>query len=103
MAQFDVYRNTNPATKSSIPYLLDVQTDLLDMLKTRVVVPLEECSQLAVAQRLTPSFQIESVKVMMSTPELAGIHTRSLGEYVCSVAEHRQDIMAALDMLFSGI
>ena len=40
MAQFDVYRNTNSATRKSIPYVLDVQTDLLDTLATRVVVPL---------------------------------------------------------------
>ncbi len=103
MAQFDAYRNTNAATCTAIPYLLDVQTDLLDLLKTRVVVPLEECSQFAAAQRLTPTFRIEGVTVMMSTPELAGIHARSLGGYVCSLADQRQEIMAALDMLFSGI
>lgn len=40
---------------------------------------------------------------MMSTPELAGIHARSLGEYVCSLADQRQEIMAALDMLFFEI
>lgn len=40
MAQFDVYRNANPATRARIPYLLDVQLDLLDPLATRVVVPL---------------------------------------------------------------
>ncbi|MGH8711698.1 MAG: CcdB family protein, partial [Burkholderiales bacterium] len=40
MAQFDVYRNANPATRARIPYLLDVQSDLLEPLTTRVVVPL---------------------------------------------------------------
>ena len=35
MAQFDVYRNPNPKTSSEIPYLLDIQTDLLDNLATR--------------------------------------------------------------------
>ena len=30
MAQFDVYENRNPVTKKKFPYLLDVQTDLLD-------------------------------------------------------------------------
>ena len=35
MAQFDVYENPNPASQKSIPYLLDVQTDLLDNLATR--------------------------------------------------------------------
>ena len=40
MAQFDVYLNPNAATRKIIPYLLDVQADLLDTLSTRVVVPL---------------------------------------------------------------
>ena len=38
MAQFDVYHNPNPATRKTIPYLLDVQADLLDAMATRVVV-----------------------------------------------------------------
>ncbi len=29
MAQFDVYKNTNPLTNETIPYLLDVQNDIL--------------------------------------------------------------------------
>ena len=38
--QFDVYHNKNAASKGRFPYLLDVQTELLDSLETRVVVPL---------------------------------------------------------------
>ena len=38
MAQFDVYTNPNLATKRAIPYLLDIQTDLLNSLTTRVVL-----------------------------------------------------------------
>jgi hypothetical protein len=44
MAQFDVYENQNAATCQSIPYLLDVQVDLLNALGTRVVVPLVTAS-----------------------------------------------------------
>ena len=29
MPQFAVYRNKNPKTKGEIPYLLDIQSDLL--------------------------------------------------------------------------
>ena len=32
MAQFDVYANPHPHTNHAIPYLLDVQSDLLDPL-----------------------------------------------------------------------
>ncbi len=38
MAQFTVCRNKNPQTSSAVPFLLDIQNDLLDDLETRVVV-----------------------------------------------------------------
>jgi len=40
MAQFDVHRNLDARSRNTFPYLLDVQTGLLDVLSTRVVVPL---------------------------------------------------------------
>ena len=40
MAQFDVYENLNVHTKNDIPYLLDLQADLLSTLATRIVAPL---------------------------------------------------------------
>jgi toxin CcdB len=40
MAQFDVYENLNERTKNSIPFLLDIQNDVLKNLFTRVVIPL---------------------------------------------------------------
>ena len=104
MAQFDVYINPNPATRELIPYLLDVQTDLLDSLATRVIVPLVVAEQVGkAAKQLNPQFQINSIAVTMSTPELAGVDNRSLGEKVASLKAKRDEIIAALDLLFTGI
>mgnify|MGYP000005817019 CR=1 FL=1 len=103
MSQFDVYRNPNPATNEQIPYLLDLQTDLLNITRTRVVVPLERGGAFSTAERLMPEFRIEGVSVVMSTPELAGVGISSLGEPVTSLADKRFEILAALDLLFSGI
>lgn len=103
MSQFDVYENPNPATNEQIPYLLDLQTDLLQITNTRVVVPLELSGSFHKAERLMPTFVIEGTSVVMSTPELAGIGTNHLGDPVASLADRRQEIMAALDLLFSGI
>jgi len=102
MKQFDVYINTNPDSSPYIPYLLDVQSDLLDLLKTRVVVPLELCSVAKPAEILNPVFSIKGTMVMMSTAELAGVHIQHLGETVDSLAHERDKIIAALDMLFLG-
>lgn len=103
MAQFDVYINPNPETKQSIPYLLDVQADLLDNLTTRVVVPLITVSAMGKAAKyLNPQFKIKRTSVVMSTAELAGVNLHFLGEKVCSLKEQRNEIIAALDFLFTG-
>jgi toxin CcdB len=103
MAQFDVYANPNDAANAATPYLLDVQTDMLDNLSTRVVVPL--ISQTTMGKpidRLNPRFTIDDDAVFMSTPELAGVPTGVLGRKIASLKDRRDDIMAALDFLFLG-
>ena len=103
MAQFDVYHNPNAATNRTIPYLLDIQVDLLDNLSTRVVVPLVAASAVGKAIRhLNPEFRIGDVAVFMSTAELAGIPIRALGGKVFSLNEKRNEIIAALDFLLTG-
>jgi toxin CcdB len=104
MAQFDVYENTNPETKKTIPYLLDIQADLLDNLATRVVVPLINASAMGkAAQHLNPQFKIKRTALIMSTAELAGVSVNILGVKVCSLKDQRVEIIAALDFLFTGI
>lgn len=104
MAQFDVYLNPNAHTRKASPYLLDVQADLLATLATRVVVPLVLTEEMGLAAKhLNPQFKIKGVVVVMSTAELAGVSTRSLGDKVVSLKNKRDEIIAALDLLFTGI
>lgn len=103
MAQFDVYENANPATKKSAPYLLDVQADLLASMTTRVVVPLVAISAMGKpAKHLNPQFKVKRTALVMSTAELAGVDLQVLGEKVASLKEQRNEIIAALDFLFTG-
>ena len=86
-----------------VPYLLDVQADLLDDLATRVVVPLIAASAMGKAiDHLNPQFQIGDETVIMSTAELAGVPMRAIGEKVGSLKDQRDEIIAALDFLFIG-
>lgn len=103
MAQFDVYTNPNPESKRAIPYLLDVQAELLSDLTTRVVIPLYSVAAMGkVAKHLNPQFSIKRTTVIMSTAELAGVTVNILGDKVCSLKEHRNEIIAALDFLITG-
>jgi toxin CcdB len=104
MAQFDVYRNPDPGSSKTIPYLLDIQTDLLAGLATRVVVPLIVSGSCAKpAKSLNPVFTIEDHSVVMSTQELAGVARSNLGDRVANLASERAAIITALDLLITGI
>lgn len=103
MAQFDVCRNPNPDSASAIPYLLEVQSDLLEPVTTRVVVPLARRAERGEpARHLNPEFEIEGVAVVMVTEQIAGIPKRALGGKVTSLETHRNQIMDAVDFLFRG-
>ena len=105
MPQFDVHRNPNPDTRAAVPLLLDVQHDLLEDLATRVVVPLRsaDAMQGQLVKTLMPVFEIEGGRYAMLTPQLAGISRKRMGKVVGDLAAQRVEIMAALDLLLTGI
>lgn len=103
MAQYTVHRNR--AEDSPAPYLLDVQSDLLGELNTRVVAPLYPADTLGgkSVTTLTPIFELNGERLLMLTTQLAGVGKQQLGQAVADFSEHRSKIVAALDLLFTGI
>jgi toxin CcdB len=105
MEQFDVYRNPNPATRSTYPLLLDIQSDLLADLATRVVAPLCLASTMKgrLVKTLMPVFEIDGKQYAMLTPLLAGIARKQTGAKVGNLTQNRAEIIAAMDLLTTGI
>lgn len=104
MARFDVYPNTGPYA-ADVPYLLDVQSELLQGLETRVVVPLRRRDRFPstnIPERLSPVFEIAGVPCLMETPKLAAVPLKLLKKPVASLAQQQQTISRALDFLFHG-
>lgn len=98
MARFDVYQN-----RGGSGYLLEVQSDLLSGLNTRVVVPLmPEAEAPRPAERLNPGFMVEKTKVIMATQFMAAVPESELRLAICNFAEQQREISTALDMLFLG-
>lgn|SRR3546814_902477 len=104
MAQFTVYANANPETRHRMPCLLDVQSDLIDAMDTRVVVPLLVAARAEyVVARLMPGVIVRGEAMVMDTAHLAGVSRRVIGEPLEDLSGERDTIMAALDFLVSGI
>lgn len=104
MARFDIYRNTGERAGDT-PYLLDIQSDFLSALDTRVVVPLrrrDRFPDVHLPANLTPTFTVESIECVLETPKLAAVPVRLLRTPVASLAANQFEIVAALDFLLQG-
>ncbi|ANN56465.1 plasmid maintenance protein CcdB [Mesorhizobium sp. SEMIA 3007] len=98
MPRYDVF-----AGRIEGNYLLDVQSDLLDNFKTRVVVPLLPVATVPPPMRkLHPTFEINGRKLVMATHLIATVPASELGESRLNLTKHHDDIVAALDILLQG-
>ena len=104
MPQYTAYDNPNRATRKAYPYLLEIQSNLLDDLRTTVVIPL--CPKAAVngpISRLCQIVRISGKDFILLTQQIAAIDRNGLGKAVADWSRYRAQIVAALDFLISGI
>jgi toxin CcdB len=104
MARFDVYANPGNHAATT-PYLLDVQSDLLDGLDTRMVIPLrslETFAKVKLSTRLTPILRVQGQDLLLETPKMGAVPQRVLKTPVTSLAGDQTQISAAMDFLFQG-
>jgi toxin CcdB len=104
MARFDVYA-TPGRHADSTPYLLDVQSDLLDGLDSRVVIPLrrrERFPAVPLADRLTPTLSIAGAEFILETPKMGAVPRRALGAPLLSLAAEQARVTAAMEFVFRG-
>lgn len=98
MARFHVYRSRQGSL-----LLLDLQADLLDILKTRIVVPLLPVEDMTWTMgQLNPRFEINGHSYVMATQRMAAITLSEIGEPVADLSSHHDRIVAATDFLFQG-
>jgi toxin CcdB len=102
MAQFDVFRHTK---SRRYPYLLDLQADLLRDLATRIVAPLLPLARLRGKPigTLNPVIPVAGEPHVIVFQELAAFPASELGDAVASLHARRGELIAAIDLLFTGI
>ena len=97
MARFDVYLTGGG------DYVLDVQTDLIPPVGTRLVVPLMPVAAAPTAiGKLHPIFEIDGRRLVMATHLMGAVPLRLLGRPVARAWDRYDEIVAAIDMIFLG-
>ncbi len=100
MAKYDVHERN----AAGAPLLLECQSDLLNDLNTRLVVPLLDVQAPPTAvQSLYPVFHIDGVRLTMATHLAAAVPVRDLGPVATSLAHEDYAIGRALDVLIGGV
>jgi toxin CcdB len=103
--QFDVFDNPSPRMRDVYPYVVDVQSDLLSALATRMVVPLAVMALAAgdLPRRLCPIITVNEKSLMLVPFEAAPLDKRLLRTKVDCVQDRSYEIIAAMDAVLSGI
>ena len=103
MARFDLYANPDKDERKRVPFYLDVQSDFISGIQTRVVVPLWKAGLLPVrAENLNPELEVEGQRVVMDTPALGAVPTAALRLAIGNLAAQQLTIQDALDALFGS-
>ena len=99
MSRFDIYHYSK-----DIPFVIDVQANLLGDLKTRVVIPLllrAEAKHESLP-KLKPIITLGKKDYVLMTTDIGTLRISDLGERAGNAEGQRQIIVDAIDFLFQG-
>ena len=105
MPQFDVYANPNPGSRGAVPYVVDIQSGLIDALPTRLVMPLSRVGarQARLPLSLCPVVEVSGEPLTLMPHLAAPIDKRLLRHPVLSLAHRAHEVSAALDAVTAGV
>lgn len=103
MAQYDVFPNPSRSAAEGIPYVVVIQSDLLEALATRLTIPLAEAQYAGKAPAaLCPVISVQGRSLYALAHFAAPLPSRLLREPVGNVGHQSSTLVAALDAVLSG-
>lgn len=100
MARFDVCKLNN----SNEILIVKVQADILNELKTCVVIPLIPLKKMAKEDmpRLKPVISFKNKDYLLNTTDLTVVRILQIGDVIGSLEDQRHIVIDAMDFLFQG-
>ncbi|BES86352.1 hypothetical protein PEC302107_32690 [Pectobacterium araliae] len=100
--QFMVYQYKRA---SHYKMFVDVQSDIVETPKRRMVIPLIESHHLSekVNKTLFPLIRIDGEDYRLMTTELSSVPAEVIGEEIADLGEYADEIKDAINLMFWGI
>lgn len=103
MARFDVYANPDVIERKHTPYFLDVQNDFIDIMGSRVLIPLRREKAFGPRVRnLNPVVTVAGDKLVLDAAALGAVPSSELRRPLAHLLGERAAVQDALDTLFGG-
>lgn len=104
MAQYDVFANPSSSASAGIPYVVVIQSDLLDALPTRLTMPLAVFDAATrVPTALCPVVTVKGRRLHALAHYAAPLPAKVLRRPIGNVAAQASALVSAMDTVLSGI
>lgn len=104
MPQYDVFTNPSRSADDGIPYVVVIQSDLLDALATRLTMPLAVLDpRTKVPTALCPVITVKGRRLHALAHYAAPLPAKDLRRPVANVAAQASAFVSAMDAVLSGI
>jgi len=104
MPQYDVFTNPSRSAAEGIPYVVVIQSDLLNALSTRMTMPLALFDKAAkVPTSLCPVIMVKGKPLHALAHYAAPLPAKVLRRPVDNVAAQASALVSAMDAVLSGI
>ena len=90
VAQYDVYPNPSARSRDEVPFIVDIQSELLSDLRTRLVMPLSPtgATLTQAPRRLAPTFVVEGQLLALQPQVAAGIEAAESQSFEAFLADY---------------
>ena len=104
MAQYDVVPNPSSSAANGITHVVVIQSDMLDVLATRLSIPLAELDMaVKVPTALCPVIVVNGKRLHALAHYAAPLPARLLKRPVANVAAQASALVSAMDAVLSGL
>ncbi len=104
MTQYGVFDNPIPRARRDFPFVAVLQSELANTGRDRIVAPLVPRARIpGVAGKLTPVVNIAGAEHVLLVPRLTSVYAADLRGAKDDLTPYRNEIVAALDLLFLGV
>lgn len=103
MSHYCIYKNYS-LTKNNYPFLLNIQSDLLSHIDTRLVIPLAPIGNFnnQLIKNVNMIIRIQSEDYIVLTQQMAAIPIGMIGDEIMVCEEQRHEILRCIDFLVTG-